>query len=440
MIDLIERKKTGKALLPHDIHEWIRGIVAGEIPDYQSAALLMAIRFRGLTEEETFALTVEMIRSGETIDLSSIRSTTADKHSTGGVGDKLSFLIGPMVAACGVPVPMLSGRALGHTGGTLDKLESIPGYQTSLPIERFVEIVKKVGISIVGQTKSLAPADGHLYALRDVTATVDSIPLIVASILSKKIAAGPEAVVFDVKCGDGAILQDGEDTRRLASSLVKVARRLGRKASALITDMSTPLGRTVGNALEIEESILFLRGEADAPDMEEISFALAAEMLLLAGRAESDTEARELLMESLHSGRAAATFQEMIFAHRGDPRVVEDPNILPKARHHKEVKAATGGFVTELPARAVGLAAMRLGAGRGSMEETIHPGAGIKLLRKPGEAVDQGDVLAVLHSDDKEKLKRVEAGFADLFRIEAEAPPARPRILESLRGGGEAGE
>jgi pyrimidine-nucleoside phosphorylase len=438
MIDLIEKKKKGGTLEELEIASWIRGVVDGEVPDYQSAALLMAIRFRGLGEGEAFALTTEMVRSGEVLDLSSLGAPTADKHSTGGVGDKLSFIVGPLVAACGVRVPMLSGRALGHTGGTLDKLESIPGYRTRVPTARFLEIVSDVGISIVGQSEDLAPADGRLYALRDVTATVDSIPLIVSSILSKKVAAGADALVFDVKCGDGAILEREEDVRALARLLVRTAERFGRKASSLVTDMRVPLGRSVGNAIEITESIEALRASG-AADMMTVSLALGAEILLLTGRAPHEKEARRLLDDALRSGRGLEVFRRMIEAHGGDGRVVDDPGRLPRARHAREVPAPESGVVLDLPARAIGLAAMRLGAGRQKADDPVSPGAGIELLRKPGDTVLRGELLAILLADREELLDEAFPAVREAFRIGPGAAPERPLVLETIRGSAAGG-
>lgn len=440
MIDLIEKKKLGEELSSGEIGAWIEGVVDRSVPDYQSAALLMAIRFRGLTDEETFSLTDKMLRSGEILDLSSIGEPTSDKHSTGGVGDKLSFIVGPLAAACGVAVPMLSGRALGHTGGTLDKLESIRGYETRLPTDRFLRIVSDVGISIIGQTERLAPADGRIYSLRDVTGTVDSVPLIVASILSKKIAAGPASLVFDVKCGDGAIFDDDvEMSRRLARLLVRVATKMGKNASALITDMSTSLGRTVGNALEIAESIEALRGDGEE-DMMRISMALAGEMLLRAGRAASEKEAETLLEDALASGRALETFRRMIVAHGGDGSVVDDPGTLPAARFRREVTAPGPGVVQSISARATGLAAMRIGAGREKVDDRVSAGAGVEIARRPGETVDAGETLAVLHSDDEEKIARAVPEVLGAFRIGPDRPEKKPLVLETIRSGETGGE
>lgn len=432
MIDLLERKKTGGMLTPEEIHWWIGGVADDSIPDYQTSALLMAIYLRDLTEEETVALTMEMMNSGKTIDLTTIEGMTADKHSTGGVGDKLSFLVGPIAAACGVPVPMLSGRALGHTGGTLDKLESIPGYRTRLTVERFIEIVRETGISIIGQTDELAPADRKLYSLRDATSTVESIPLIVGSILSKKLAAGPRALVFDVKCGDGAFLPDRDSCRKLSRLLVEVSNRMDRPASAVMTEMDSPLGRMVGNALEIVESIEVLRG-GEGGDMMEITFALASEMLLLTGVASDEDEAHAKAAEALSSGRALETFRKMVEAHGGDPRVIDDPALLPRAKFTRGVAAGRGGSITTIGARAIGVASTRLGAGREKAEDKVSAGAGIELLCKPGDNVSAGDEIAVMHSDEEGRLDLVEESVRSAFRIGSEKGRAGGNILETFR-------
>lgn len=439
MVDLIERKKVGGDLRPDDIRRWIAGVTGDGIPDYQSAALLMAIWFRGLSEDEIFALTGEMLRSGDVLDLSALRGPTADKHSTGGVGDKLSFIIGPLAAACGVQVPMLSGRALGHTGGTLDKLESIPGYRTRLGADEFLRVVEQVGISIVGQTDRLAPADGRLYSLRDVTGTVDSVPLIVSSILSKKLAAGPSSLVFDVKCGGGAILAGEKDVRRLARLLVQVATRMGRRASAFLTNMSVPLGRTVGNALEIAESIEALRGGGE-PDMMEISLALTEEMLLLAGVAESAEEARRRLHEALASGRALDVFRRMIEAHGGDASVVDDPSKLPRASETRDVPSPRRGVVQAIGAREIGLTAMGLGAGREKVEDRVDFGAGIEILRRPGDGVERGEPLARLHASNTALLDPAAERVLAAFRVGDGAEPRDALIFDRIRANDNPGE
>ncbi len=432
MIDLIDTKKRGGSLTAEQLHWWITSVAAGTVPDYQTASLLMAIFLRGLDADETMRLTVEMMNSGETIDLASIEGTTADKHSTGGVGDKLSFLVGPLAAACGVPVPMLSGRALGHTGGTLDKLESIPGYRTRLDTGRFIEIVRETGLSIIGQTDELAPADRKLYALRDATATVESIPLIVGSILSKKFAAGPEVLVFDVKCGDGAFLADLDSCRTLGKTLVDVSCRMGRRATAILTDMNAPLGHKVGNALEIDESIDVLRG-GDGSDMMEPTFVLAAEMVFLAGAAEDREEARRKVEDALASGRALEVFRKMIEAHGGESNVLDDRSLLPRSRFRRVVKARSGGFVQAIGARAIGLASTRLGAGRERAEDAVSPGAGIEILRKRGDEVAAADPIAVMHADEEERLDAAENDVAAAWRIGPEKPSPTPPVIETIR-------
>ncbi len=440
MTDLIARKKKGGRLTSEEIGFWVDGIVSESIPRYQSAALLMAIYFRDLAEEETVALTEIMRDSGETLDLTSIEGRTSDKHSTGGVGDKLSFLIGPLAAACGVPVPMLSGRALGHTGGTLDKLEAIPGYQTRLSRERFIEIVRDVGISIIGQTASLAPADKTLYSLRDVTGTVESIPLIVSSILSKKLAAGPETLVFDVKSGDGAFLQDLDSCRKLAETLVRVSGRMGRPATAFITNMNTPIGRMVGNGIEIAESIEVLRG-GDGGDMMEISVALASEMVLLSGLAGSEVEARAKVLDALTSGKGAETFQKMIVAHGGDGRVVDDPtSILPAARYKRELTSPRSGWIDSIGARAIGLAATRLGAGRETAEDVVSPGAGIELLKKPGDEVRAGEPVAILLADQEDRFDRVSDDVLAAYQVTDKKGSPDIMIIETIRSHANGGE
>ncbi len=430
-VDIIEKKKQGSRLTESEIRYWIRGVTDKSIPDYQTAALLMAIRFQKLANDEIVLLTQSMQDSGITLDLSSLDGPTADKHSTGGVGDKLSFLVGPLAAACGVPVPMLSGRGLGHTGGTLDKLESIPGYRTDLSSERFLAIVREVGISIIGQTGELAPADKTLYALRDVTATVDSIPLIVSSILSKKLAAGPDALVFDVKTGDGAFLPDREAGRELAKRLVEVSAKAGKRSAALITDMNVPLGAMVGNALEIAESARVLRGEPGG-DMLDASFGLAEQTLLLTDRAKDAADAARQVRDALDSGRALEVFGRMIEAHGGDPAVLEDESKLPQARCRRVVKATKAGTVTKLPARAIGLLSMRLGAGRETVDDRVDPGAGIELRKKPGDAVSKGEDLAVLYAENEDRLDRGERDILSIYTIEDKSFKRGPSVLETV--------
>ena len=396
---IIEKKRDGQALPEADIREFIAGYTDGTIPDYQMAALAMAVFFRGMTPEETLALTDAMMRSGDTLSWDDLARPTADKHSTGGIGDKLSIPLAPLVAACGVAVPMISGRGLGITGGTLDKLESIPGYDTHLDNARFREVVDRVGCSIIGQTDRLAPADRKLYALRDVTGTVPSIPLITASILSKKLAEGAATLVFDVKCGAGAFMKTPADARALADSLLAVARGAGRKAEALVTAMDQPLGRTAGNALEIAESVEILRGDHADDDARELTLRLAVPMLTLSGVAPDEAAARALLWEKLASGAALEVFARMVEAQGGDPRVAEFPEkVLPQAPAVFDVPAPRGGYLSRVDADGIGRVVLLLGGGRRAVTDTIDPSVGVSCLRKIGEAIEKGEPLLRLHA------------------------------------------
>ena len=395
---IIERKRDGAALAEADIREWIARFTDGRLPDYQMAALAMAVFFRGMAPAETLALTDAMMRSGDTLSWDGLGRPTADKHSTGGIGDKVSIPLAPLVAACGVAVPMISGRGLGITGGTLDKLESIPGYDTRLPEARFREVVASVGCSIVGQTDRLAPADRKLYALRDVTGTVPSIPLITASILSKKLAEGAATLVFDVKCGAGAFMRTPEDARALADSLLAVARGAGRNAEALVTPMDQPVGRTAGNALEILESVEILRG-GGPDDARELVLRLAVPMLTLSGAAPDESAARALLGEKLASGAALGIFARMVEAHGGDPRVADAPEkVLPRAPAVLDVPAPRGGTVARADADGIGRVVLLLGGGRRAVTDAIDPSVGVSLVRKVGENVEKGEPLLRLHA------------------------------------------
>jgi len=431
MNEIIARKRDGEPLSSDVIAAWIAGVTAGVVPDYQSAALLMAIYLRGMTRDETTALTRAMMTSGDCLDLSRIAGTKVDKHSTGGVGDKISLYLAPLVAACGVPVPMLSGRSLGFSGGTLDKLESIPGYRTRLSVDEFVDVVRRVGGSIVGQTERLAPADRTLYSLRDATATVSCIPLIVASILSKKLAAGPDAIVFDVKVGRGAFMESLDDARALARALVELSHEMGRRAVAWITDMDEPLGCAVGNAIEVEETISYLRGESIA-DLHRLGLALGAEMLVLGGVARDLADGVARIREARSSGRGLETLRAMIAAHGGDARVVDEPGRLPTARSSEVVRAPADGFVGSVDARRIGFVATRLGAGRARKEDNVSAGAGVRIHRRRGEAVRRGDVLATLYADDESRIAAESAEASGAFEIVPEAPPP-PRPLLLLR-------
>ena len=424
---IIARKRDGNALTAEEMGAFVRGATDGTWADYQLSALLMAICLRGLDAEETALYTAAMTRSGTVADLSGIPGIKVDKHSTGGVGDKVSLVLAPWVAACGVPVPMISGRGLGHSGGTLDKLEAIPGCRIGLSLEEYRDQVARIGCALIGQTPELAPADRRLYALRDVTATVESIPLICGSILSKKLAAGIDALVLDVKFGRGAFMPDLPAARELATTLVRVGRAAGKQVRALLTRMDAPLGRAVGNALEVAESIAALRGAGPA-DLMELTRALGVEMLLLGGVAATPAEANARLDATLASGAAAAKFREVITAQGGDSRVVDDPGRLPVARSIEPVLAPRTGFVSAVDARAVAFAALRLGAGRARAEDTVDPAVGVAGLVQVGEAVTAGEPLAWLHANDLTGLPEARALLAGAFTV-GEAPVQPPPLV-----------
>ena len=424
---LIEKKRDGGALSEVEIRFFIDGFTAGEIPDYQMAAMAMAIYFQGMTPEETVALTRAMMESGDLVDTSAIHRPKFDKHSTGGIGDKVSLVLAPMVAACGVAVPMISGRGLGITGGTLDKLESIPGYRTDLTEREFVATLQACGCSIIGQTGRLAPADKKLYALRDVTATVPSIPLIVASIMSKKLAEGIDGLVLDVKWGSGAFMATRERARELAAALVSVGRGMGKKADALLTGMNQPLGRTAGNALEVRESIEALRGEG-AADLMEVTTALGARMLTLAGVAPDLGTAIRTLERTLADGEALAVFREMVRLHGGDPAVVDDPSKLPTAALVEAFPALRTGHVAAVDAGEIGRACVVLGAGRRKSDDGVDPAVGVSDLVKVGDPVDRGDRLLTLHANDRASLDEARRHLERAFRFRDE-PVAPPPLL-----------
>jgi pyrimidine-nucleoside phosphorylase len=396
VVELLSRKRDGHKLEPQEIQHLISEFHEGRLADYQMAAFLMAVFFKGLSDDETVALTQAMLHSGQVLDLSNVPGIKVDKHSTGGVGDKVSIALAPLVAACGVPVPMVSGRGLGHTGGTLDKLEAIPGFRTDLPVADFRRIVAEVGTCMIGQTKEIAPADKRIYALRDVTATVESIPLIVASILSKKLAEGIDGLVLDVKTGKGAFMKSEESALALAQALVRVGTQAGKKVVALLTRMDAPLGRAIGNANETHEAIDVLFGRAPA-DLTECTMALGAEMLVMGGKAHTPDEARTLLDAAIKSGNAAGVLEKMIEAQHGDPRVVQDPvRFLPKAERCVQVLAPRAGFVTGIDALSLGLAGVAMGAGRTRTDQAVDHAVGIHLHKKPGEAVAAQEPVADL--------------------------------------------
>ncbi|MFA6286678.1 MAG: thymidine phosphorylase [Opitutaceae bacterium] len=429
---VIARKRDGHALSADEIAAFVRGATDGSWADYQLSAMLMAIFVRGMNTVETVALTDAMMKSGVFADLSAVRAPKVDKHSTGGVGDKVSIHLAPMVAACGVAVPMISGRGLGHTGGTLDKLEAIPGFRTGLSMDEYRAQVDKVGCALIGQTKELAPADKKLYALRDVTATVECLPLICASIMCKKLAEGIDALVLDVKFGAGAFMKDKADARALAQAMVDIGNTMGKPTRALLTAMDQPLGRAVGNALEVAESVACLRGEGPA-DLMEVTYALGEQMLLLAGTVKTTAEARMQLENSISSGGALAKFREIVTAQGGDGCVIDDPVRLPQARFRAEVKSATGGYVQSVGAMEIALAALKLGAGRVKAEDAVDHAVGFSALVKIGERVPPGGVIAVVHANDEAKLVGARESVAQAVRFSA-APVEAPRLVDEVIG------
>lgn len=401
MVDVIDHKRNGSALTKEEISAFIEGYTNGEIPDYQASALLMAIYFNGMTDEEQANLTMQMLNSGDRLDLSDIPGIKVDKHSTGGVGDKTSIPLAPMVAALGIPVPMISGRGLGHTGGTLDKLEAIPGFEVERSEAEFKKQVRDIKVAIVGATGNVAPADKKICALRDVTDTVDSIPLIAGSIMSKKIASGTDALVLDVKTGTGAFMKEEADAVKLANALVKIGKSVGMNCMALISDMNQPLGNMVGNALEIQESIAILKGEGPE-DITELVMTLGSQMVVLAKKAATLAEARAKLEEVVANGSALEVFRQMIVAQGGDPRVIEDPTLMPQAKYHFELPAPQAGYITKMTADEIGIAAMLLGGGRQAKTDVIDYAVGIELHKKVGDAVAEGESLLTIHSNTED--------------------------------------
>lgn len=430
MYDIIQHKRDNKELSGEEIQFFVKEYTAGNIPDYQAAALAMAIFFNGMTPEETAALTLAMAHSGDVMDLTPIKGVKVDKHSTGGVGDKTSLVLGPMVAALGVPVAKMSGRGLGHTGGTIDKLESFPGFQTGIPEQEFFDNVNRIGIAIAGQTGNLAPADKKLYALRDVTATVESIPLIASSIMSKKIAAGADVIVLDVKVGSGAFMKDEESAVKLADTMVRIGDNVGKKTMAVVSDMDEPLGYAVGNALEVKEAIYTLAGNGPQ-DLYELCLELGSHMVAGAGKAQNCAEAKEMLAGTIKDGSALRKLAELVEAQGGNPEAVYDTELLPKASIEYEYRADTKGYVSRIVCDIVGTSAMVLGGGRENKDSVIDLSVGIVLEAKKGAYVHKGDVLARFYANDENKLSDAVKRFADAYVIE-DTKPAESRLIKKV--------
>lgn len=409
MVDIIEKKRDGQELTTAEINFFIEGYTKGEIPDYQASALAMAIYFQDMNDRERADLTRAMVESGDTIDLSAIDGIKVDKHSTGGVGDTTTLVLAPLVASLGVPVAKMSGRGLGHTGGTIDKLESIAGFHVELTREQFIDLVNRDKVAVIGQSGNLTPADKKLYALRDVTGTVNSIPLIASSIMSKKIAAGADAIILDVKTGDGAFMKTQEDAEELAHAMVRIGNHVGRKTIAIISDMSQPLGFAIGNALEVKEAIETLQGKGPK-DLTELVLTLGSQMVILAGKAKTSEEAKEMLLDAIHSGKALAKFKEFLANQGGDASIVDDLTKLPQAKYKIELPAKQSGYISRMIADEIGVASMILGAGRATKEDVIDLAVGLVLHKKVGDKVEEGESILTIYSnrenveDVKQKL------------------------------------
>jgi pyrimidine-nucleoside phosphorylase len=427
--EIIYKKRNGGELTSGEIKWFVANYTSGAIPDYQASALLMAIFLKGMTPQETTELAMAMMNSGKVFDLSGIPGIKVDKHSTGGVGDKVSIILAPMVAAAGVPVPMVSGRGLGHTGGTLDKLESIPGFRTNLSYDEFRHTLARIGLAMMGQTPDLAPADKKLYALRDVTATVDCIPLIAASIMSKKLAEGADGLVLDVKTGSGAFMQKHQDALELTRTMTAIGKGMGKRMKALVTDMNQPLGFKVGNALEIEECVDCLKGNGPG-DLMEVTYALGAEMLVMGERATDAESAKRILRQIVSSGQGLDKFREMVAAHGGDAKVADDcKKVLPQAKFVVESKAESSGYVGSMDNREVGMAGVSLGCGRLKLEDIIEPSAGFTFLKKIGDQVGQGEPMVLVHSNDRDKC----AAAAEKLQQAIQLSSSRPEIPVLIR-------
>ncbi len=431
MYDIIQKKRDGFELTEEEIKFFINGYVNGTIPDYQASALAMAIYFRGMSDREITDLTLAMAHSGDVLDLSPVGGITVDKHSTGGVGDKTTLIVAPVVAALGLKVAKMSGRGLGHTGGTIDKLEAISGFRTTLEPDEFINQVRDIGISVIGQSGNLAPADKMLYGLRDVTATVDSIPLIASSIMSKKLAAGSRCMVFDVKTGSGAFMKTVESAVSLSEKMVNIAKTAGRKAAALITNMDIPLGKNIGNALEVEEAVKVLRGEIDN-DLKQVSVALAATLVSIA-KSIPVSQAENDVNEVIENGKAFAKLRDLVIHQGGDVSQIDDTQKLPKAGYCHEVVAPADGFIVHMDAEKIGVSSMLLGAGRETKNDKIDYAAGIVLAKKTGDCVKKGDILSYLYTNKKESVSPAEKEFLSAVKIDAEKPQEQPLIYKIVK-------
>lgn len=428
MVDVIAKKRDGKELTKEEIEFFVKGYTAGDIPDYQASSLAMAIYFQDMTDEERANLTMAMVESGDQIDLSEIEGIKVDKHSTGGVGDTTTLVLAPLVAALDVPVAKMSGRGLGHTGGTIDKLEAVEGFHVEISEQEFIDLVNKDKVAVIGQTGNLTPADKKLYGLRDVTGTVNSIPLIASSIMSKKIAAGADAIVLDVKTGAGAFMKTIEDSELLAHAMVKIGNNVGRNTMAIISDMSQPLGRAIGNGLEVKEAIETLKGEGPE-DLTELVLTLGSQMVVLAKKAETLDEAREKLLEVIHNGKALEKFKVFLENQGGDGSVVDDVTKLPQAQYTFEVKAETSGYVSHIVADEIGVASMLLGAGRATKDDIIDLAVGLVLNKKVGDKVEAGESLVTIYAN-QEDVKDVEAKILESITISDEQ--VKPTLIHKV--------
>jgi len=430
--DILSKKRDSKEINETEMDFLIGNYVQGNIPDYQMSAFLMAAYINGLNKKELISLTESMVNSGEILELSGIPGTKVDKHSTGGVGDKTTLVLAPLMASVGVPFAKMSSRGLGHTGGTLDKLEAIPGFSINLSADEFIDQVKRIGVAVMGASDRIVPADKKLYALRDVTATVSSIPLIASSIVSKKIAGGSDAIVLDVKCGSGAFLKNLDEAKELARMMIKILHDMGKKATAVISNMDQPLGYAVGNALEVEEAIYALKGDAP-PDLEELCLELGAQMLLMVGKAQELSEAKEMLESAIISGNALAKLEEFVVAQGGNSGCLESTRILPQAQFVSELKASESGYITQIDAEKLGLVAIELGAGRKKKEDDIDPAAGLVLSKKIGESVEKGDCLVEIYASTNAKLEEIEKMINESFKIGPDKPKAQKMVYETIK-------